>query len=139
MKKLIITTAAVALTLSGCMLPTNAGNKTLGSGTSPYSAPSTTYEPIPTISDFSLDVIETERSCFGSYGCNVQYRVVPTYIGTGSVPTSNFTLLYQIDGADDVQTGNIAVSNGKFATETGFTSVAQGVSLAATVTSVLED
>jgi hypothetical protein len=133
----------VATPLAGCVIPE--GSHTLSSGTSTAglswntSSATTTRAALPTASQFSLKVIELSRDCFGSAGCSVRYRIVPTYIGLGSAPTGSFRLLYQVSGGDDAKTGNIEVRNGKFNNEENFTDVPTGGTLTAHVTQVLED
>lgn len=135
-----IAAALLAAGLTGCLPP--GGTHSLGSSTSygSYTAPVevTTTAPLPTPAEFSLNVVETNHQCFGSAGCNVQYRIVPTWVGSGSAPTSSFTLLYAVVGLDDAATGSIKVTDGHFATESGFGS-SQGGTLTAQVTQVLED
>lgn len=135
----ILAGLALAAGLAGCVMPP-AGTHSLGSSTygSAPTAVTTVDEPLPMASNFRLQVIETKRDCFGSAGCNVQYRVIPSY-GGGPTPKSSFTLLYQVVGLDDTKTGSIAVAGGKFSTETGFGQTEEGVTLTAHVTQILEN
>jgi hypothetical protein len=133
--------------LASCVMPSTTGTHSLGTSTSSDWSGSgseavtttTVAEVPPRATDFTLNVVETQRDCFGSAGCNVQYRIVPTYVGMGSVPKGSYTLLYAVSGLSDSKTGNIAVSNGRFSTESGFGSSEQGNTLTASVTQVLED
>ena len=52
----------------------------------------------PTKADFKLTVKTLSKNCFGSAGCNVTYRVVPTYIGTGDA--KNLEVTYEVLGGD---------------------------------------
>lgn len=131
-----------AMALAGCA---TTGTKALSTTSSSYGGPSaaaataeTTVAP-PAPASFALQVIETRRQCFGSAGCLVGWRIVPTWVGMGSAPTSSFTLLYEVVGLDDTQTGNIVVTNGRFNTEAGSGDTQDGVTLTARVTQVLED
>lgn len=134
--KNILVAVALALALAGCAMPLP--SNTLGPPS--YTTPTTTYAPLPTAASFRLQIVETERKCWGSgVGCNVTYRVVPTWMGSGSAPTSSFTLLYTVVGLQESTTGNIAVTNGKFATESGYGIVDEGQGLTAQVTQVLEN
>lgn len=143
MNRITITLAALALVLSGCMPLASHSLSTTGYSTPTYGgtaeAPVTTTAPLPTPADFQLQVIETSRDCFGSAGCVVQYRINPVYVGAGSSPTGSFTMLYEVVGMDDTKTGNITVTSGHFATETGYGQMQQGVTLRARVTQVLEN
>jgi hypothetical protein len=68
---------------------------------------------LPTPEQFKLDVVIVEKDCFGSAGCNVMYDIDPTYTGPESLQGTSFTVVYQIDGGDEPQTGNFTVTNGK--------------------------
>jgi hypothetical protein len=127
----------VRTTTSTCIgLPSECGYSYRATSTTT----TTTAAPLPAPQDFSLDVIEMSRQCFGDAGCNVQYRIVPTYHHTGSVPTGRYALLYELDGGDEPQSGNIAVRNGQYRTEEGFLSTStSGGTLTAHVTQVLEN
>jgi hypothetical protein len=124
----------------------SSGNHTLGSSSSSYGASAapaedvtTTEAPLPRPANFRLQVIKTSDKCFGSAGCSVEYRIVPTWVGPGSAPTSaSYTLLYEVIGLDSPQSGSIAVTNGRFATESG-SGDDQGNTLTARVTQVLDD
>jgi hypothetical protein len=152
-----LTVAALALTGAGCDLHTQGGHTMQNSssttstciglpsecGQSYWPAPrtttTTTAAPLPTPQDFTLDVIEMSRQCFGDAGCTVQYRIVPTYQRAGSVPTGRYSLLYELDGGDEPQSGNIQVRNGQYHTEEGYLSTTSGGTLTAHVTQVLEN
>jgi hypothetical protein len=153
-----LTVAALALTGAGCDLHTQGGHTMQNSssttstciglpsecGQSYWPAPrtttTTTAAPLPTPQDFTLDVIEMSRQCFGDAGCSVQYRIVPTYQRAGSVPTGRYSLLYELDGGDEPQSGNIQVRNGQYHTEEGYLSTTtSGGTLTAHVTQVLEN
>lgn len=136
-----LTVAALALASTGCDIPgshTMHNGSTTASGYYSYTAtPTTTAAPLPVPQDFTLEVIELSRKCFGTAGCSVEYRIVPTYQRWG-VPPGSFSLLYEVDGGDEPQTGNIEVRNGHYSTEEGYLSTSGGT-LTARVTQVLED
>lgn len=67
--------------------------------------PSTTTQhfTLPAPSDFTIDVQIIEKSCYGSYGCNVRYKIEPHYIGTQPIPIPSstvFTVVYAVDGCE---------------------------------------
>ena len=69
----------------------------------------TTVPPVPlTPADFQVTVIVTEQKCFGSAGCIFTYTIDPTYIGTRTSP-GPATVVYEIQGADETQTGNFEI------------------------------
>ncbi|WP_091178192.1 hypothetical protein [Microlunatus flavus] len=61
---------------------------------------STTYEPKK--SDFKLGVKTLSKECFGSAGCNVSFRIKPSYVGSQDLPTSGeIEVTYKITGLQD--------------------------------------
>ena len=95
---------------------------------------------VPTPADFRIEVVETERSCFGSAGCNVRFRINPTYIGaTPPDVLKSFTVVYEIRGADDPQTGSFTLSNGQVSSSEDYVGVPPGSTLSAVVVRVLVD
>lgn len=84
------------------------------SGLSDYrsasAAPTTTTAPAvaPTPADFRVDVVVTEQKCFGSAGCNYRLNVSPLQISATDI-TGKWTVVYEITGGDDPQTGNFTV------------------------------
>ena len=66
------------------------------------------YEPQP--ADFQIGIVETERSCFGSAGCNITYRIDVTYVGAQPIDSSaSYTVVYEVHGGDDLQTKNFEI------------------------------
>ena len=88
---------------------------TWGSQSPGYTYTTTTTRPpvLPTPEQFKLDVVIVEKDCFGSAGCNVMYDIDPSYTGPESLLGTSFTVVYQIDGGREPQTGNFTVTNGK--------------------------
>lgn len=66
------------------------------------------YEP--QAADFQIGIVETERSCFGSAGCNITYRIDVTYVGVQPLDSSaSYTVVYEVHGGDDLQTKNFEI------------------------------
>ena len=67
--------------------------------------PETTQPPAtsaePTAKDFRLGVKILEKSCFGSAGCNITYRVEVAYDGPTLDPGRTYEVLYEVRGGDD--------------------------------------
>jgi hypothetical protein len=90
---------------------------TSGSPTTPTTRPTTTttaapYDPTP--ADFTIEVIELTRSCFGSAGCTITYTIEPSYIGPQPPnPRKTYTVIYQLDGGETPKTGNFTVTGGR--------------------------
>ena len=73
-------------------------------------APATTAAapsyPTPKPSDFKLKVKMLDKQCFGSAGCNVQFRVSDlTYSGSGLDPDATYELSYKFKGLEDPMIG----------------------------------
>lgn len=104
-------------------------------------ASTTTAAPyVPTPEDFQVAIIETERSCFGSAGCNIRFRIDPTYVGTSALaPGSSYTVIYEVRGGDDVQTKNFTVEGGEARFREELISTPPNPTLTAVVVRVLVD
>lgn len=75
----------------------------------PAPAPTSTYSaPVATPSDFTLDVVILSKSCFGSAGCNVTYRITPH--ADASCP-STCTVTYEVIGGEDSQIDSFTMTD----------------------------
>lgn len=58
------------------------------------------YQPVP--ADFTLTVITTEKKCFGSAGCSLQYDIELNYLGIPDLDvTDSWTVTYEVTGGED--------------------------------------
>ena len=89
----------------------------------------------PTPDQINIDVIVVEQQCFGSAGCNVTYRIEPTYIGREPLTNESFTVVYTVNGGDDRQMGNFTVSNGVWPSPEGRINTPPNPTLTAVTTS----
>lgn len=106
----------------------------------PPTEPITTAPPYtPAPADFAIEVIELERQCFGSAGCNVTYRINPTYVGAvAPAPSETFTVTYDLQGGDSPESGSFTVRNGQARTShEEHTQIPPGGALTAVPTRVL--
>lgn len=55
--------------------------------------------PLPAPSDFTINVKILSKECFGSAGCNITYRIDPSYHGTGDATSLEVT--YEVLGDED--------------------------------------
>jgi hypothetical protein len=94
---------------------------------------------IPAPTDFSLKVTITSQQCSGSTGCDIRYRITPTY--NGPATTGDFLVTYSVYGAS----GGSSISSFTLSEPSGAVSIdsqdaartAQpGAQLTATVTDV---
>lgn len=133
----ILLGASTTTTTTGPPIVVAGGNTTVAPPTSVGEVTTTAapYVPVPT--DFAIEVIELERSCFGSAGCNVTFTIAPTYVG--AVPAvGDFQVLYDVQGAESAKTGNFSVVGGEFVDlDRDVVQVPTGAVLAAVPTRVL--
>jgi hypothetical protein len=68
----------------------------------PTEAPSTApteaaYNPKPT--DFKIAIKVLKKTCYGELGCDVNFRIVPSYVGSQSFPAEGTTgVTYEVTG-----------------------------------------
>jgi hypothetical protein len=86
------------------------GGKTLGG---PEAAKTTAAPPpaksyaTPTAKDFTIKAKVTQKQCFGSAGCNIQFTVDLNYTGTPAEPSSSWDVTYDAKGTEDPFTATI--------------------------------
>ena len=79
----------------------------------PTEAPSTapteaTYNPKPT--DFKIAIKVLKKTCSGELGCDVNFRIVPSYVGSQSFPAEGKTeVTYEVIGGTDRITNTFEV------------------------------
>ncbi len=103
--------------------------------------PTTTAEPLPPApTDFVIGIIETERSCFGSAGCNISYRIDPQYIGaTPLSPGRSYTVIYEVRGGESLATKNFELQGERASFSEDFISTPPDPVLTAVPVRVLEN
>jgi hypothetical protein len=135
---MLIVGAAIATPSTKTTTPTVIASETGTTTPSSTVAPTTTTGPhVPVPADFVMGVIETRRACFGSAGCNVNYKISVSYLGAPT--TKAYTIVYEIQGAGNTRTDNFTLE-GKSLTgkEDGmFSSVPASNDLTATVIRVI--
>ena len=76
-------------------------------------APLTTRPPpppsVPTPKEFTIKVIVTEQNCQPGPGCTYKYTIEPKYIGFHPLPTTPFTVKYEVQGGNAPQPGEFTV------------------------------
>jgi hypothetical protein len=115
MRKSALLIPALVLSLAACGTATSGGTTTgTASGDSsssaavdvpvdvpvdlPAEAPE--FSAVPT--DFAVGIKVMRKKCFGSAGCNVTYRIAPTYVGDQTLPdTGTIEVTYQVTGGED--------------------------------------
>jgi hypothetical protein len=53
-------------------------------------------------SDFEIDIKILSEQCFGSAGCNVEFRIDPLFVGSGPLPDEGvIEVTYEVEGLED--------------------------------------
>ncbi|MFC0865673.1 hypothetical protein ACFHYQ_25585 [Sphaerimonospora cavernae] len=58
-------------------------------------------EMTPKPRDIKIDIKILKKKCFGSAGCNITYRISPTYIGPGYSEDIEWQVVYEVRGGED--------------------------------------
>lgn len=138
-----IALAATALIALGCGAGPSDSAKDVSTGTSvapakgkPQPTPSK-HHPIP--QEITLAVKVTSKKCFGSAGCNLEFRINELkYIGEPMDPDASYEVSYTYKGLEDPMEGTLTLyGNGKFeVSDTEFGSAKKTAKITATVTAV---
>jgi hypothetical protein len=64
---------------------------------------------VPTPKEFTINVIVTEQSCDPGPGCAYKYTIEPKYIGFHPLPTTPYTVKYEVQGGNQPQPGEFTV------------------------------
>ena len=80
--------------------------------TTPAAAPRAALPPppsVPTPKEFTINVAVTGQNCQPGGGCVYKYTIQPKYIGFHPLPTTPFTVKYEVQGGDQPQPGEFTV------------------------------
>jgi hypothetical protein len=67
-----------------------------------------TYNPKP--KDFKIGIKILKKTCYGELGCDVDFRIVPSYVGRQSFPAEGTTeVTYEVTGGKDPITNTFEV------------------------------
>lgn len=121
--------AALAACLIGCAALIGSstdggatGDKTITTTSMPVAGPASkaTSKPVPLPpkapaqpkpADFKLTVKILEKQCFGSAGCNVQYRISKVaYTGPALNPDGSYEISYKVTGLEDPKIGTFTLN-----------------------------
>jgi hypothetical protein len=67
-----------------------------------------------TESDVKLTTKILKKECFGSAGCNVQFRINLTYTGGTEFPDGHYEVSYRVKGGEDPMQGTIEIQDGSY-------------------------
>jgi hypothetical protein len=114
------------------------------------SAPTTTFDPVtvtsepnepPSAGDFAISVKVLSKHCFGSAGCNITYRIDPSYSGHLLDSGDTYTITYEVTGVEDGPQINSFTLTGdqvQYESEESAQTTSSSVKLKAKVTGVAE-
>jgi hypothetical protein len=120
---IVVTVIAAVLACGGIVVAIAGSSNTAGRSAvqlaEPASGGASTPKSSPkpklglTVKAIKLTVKTTEKVCFGSAGCNVQYEIRAA-IATGTTP-GDCDVTYEVRGLDDAQVGTLHVTpNGRY-------------------------
>jgi hypothetical protein len=75
----------------------------------PPSRPPPLPASVPTAREFTINVAVTEQTCVPGPGCLYKYTIEPKYIGFHPLPSTPFTVKYEVHGGDQPQPGEFTV------------------------------
>lgn len=126
---------------SGCVkkrgMPTTSTTTQPTTSTTSSTTTTTAAPYVPTPGDFTVGVIEVERSCFGSAGCNVTFRPDPKYNGPPLPAFDRYTVVYEVHGSEDPTTKSFEFQGGEATFREVRVGTPPGGTLSATVVQVL--
>jgi hypothetical protein len=64
---------------------------------------------VPTPKEFTINVVVTDQNCPPDGGCAYKYTIEPKYIGLHPLPTTPFTVKYEVQGGNQPQPGEFTV------------------------------
>jgi hypothetical protein len=64
---------------------------------------------VPTPKEFTVKVVVAEQNCQPGPGCVYKYTIEPKYIGFHPLPTTPFTVKYEVQGGNQPQPGEFTV------------------------------
>jgi hypothetical protein len=112
-RKLLAALAIVAMLIGGISIAAALIFGDHSKPATPTAAPRTTLaQPppsVPTAKEFTINVVVTETNCEPGPGCAYKYTIEPKYIGFHPLPTTPFTVKYEVQGGDQPQPGEFTV------------------------------
>jgi hypothetical protein len=91
--------------------------------------------------DFKIGVTILRKQCFGSAGCNVDFRIKPEYLGFTSIPDDvTVEVIYEVRGGEDspqINTFTITGDTAEFQSEESASTSSSSAKLTAEATEVI--
>ena len=121
--KTMIAIAGTALLIAGCTAPGTvhtAEEPSPSPSATSAATPTPTPTPTPTLAIptavqlFQITVDVMEKKCFGSAGCNVTYRIEPSYSGIIPLPESGeYEITYEVASDEETVTNTFTMTGTK--------------------------
>jgi hypothetical protein len=112
-RKLLAALAIVAMLVGGISIAAALIFGDYSKPQQPAATPRTTLAPpppsVPTPKEFTINVVVTEQNCEPGPGCAYKYTIEPKYIGFHPLPTTPFTVKYEVQGGNQPQPGEFTV------------------------------
>jgi hypothetical protein len=112
-RRLLAAIAIVAMLIGGISIAAALIFSDHSKPSAPTASPRKTLAPpppsVPTPAEFTINVVVTEQNCEPGPGCAYKYTIEPKYIGFHPLPTTPFTVKYEVQGGDQPQPGEFTV------------------------------
>jgi hypothetical protein len=111
--KLLAALAIVAMLIGGISIAAALIFGDHSKPATPAATPRKTLAPpppsVPTPREFTINAVVTEQVCDPGPGCVYKYTIEPKYIGLHPLPTTPFTVKYEVQGGNQPQPGEFTV------------------------------
>jgi hypothetical protein len=112
-RRLLAAIAIVAMLIGGISIAAALIFSDHSKPSAPTASPRKTLAPpppsVPTPTEFTINVVVTEQNCEPGPDCAYKYTIEPKYIGFHPLPTTPFTVKYEVQGGDQPQPGEFTV------------------------------
>ncbi|MFI7442381.1 hypothetical protein [Nonomuraea indica] len=147
----VLSLAVLAFSVAACAAP--ATGPTSGTTSAPATAAQVSASPsaepaadappepvpfTPGVGTFKISIRILEKECFGSAGCNITYRIKPTYSGPALPDDQQLTVTYEVRGGEDQQINSFEMvgTQAEFDAEESISTKSSSAKLRAVVTDV---
>jgi len=100
---------AGGLSLASILIFSDHSQPSRPTAATPRATPPPPPPSVPTPKEFTINVIVTEQNCQPEGACAYKYTIEPKYIGFHPLPTTPFTVKYEVHGGNHPQPGEFTV------------------------------
>jgi hypothetical protein len=112
-RKLLAALAIVAMLIGGvsiaAVLIFGDHSKPATPTAAPRKPPPPPPPSVPTVKEFTINVVVTDQTCDPGPGCVYKYTIEPKYIGFHPLPATPFTVKYEVQCGNAPQPGEFTV------------------------------